>query len=130
MAHPNEDLLRAGFAAFGRGDPEAVQKQSWADDIRWHFPGRNPLAGDYEGAEQVGQLFAREAELTGGTLTVELYDVLANNACAVAMVAVRGERGGKLLNDNIVIIYHIRDGKISEAWSYPADLYAEDEFWS
>ena len=45
MAHPNEDLVREGFAAFGRGDMDTLRKQLWTDDIRWHVPGRSPFAG-------------------------------------------------------------------------------------
>jgi uncharacterized protein len=53
MAHPNEDLVRETFAASGRGDIDALRDQYFADDMRWHFPGRSPLAGDSEGAAQV-----------------------------------------------------------------------------
>jgi uncharacterized protein len=69
MAHPNEDLVREGFAAFGRGDMDALRKQFFADDVRWHAAGRNPTSGEYEGTEQVLQFFARLVELTDGTLS-------------------------------------------------------------
>jgi ketosteroid isomerase-like protein len=130
MAHPNEDLLRDGFAAFGRGDIEELRTKTFAEDIRWHVPGRSPLAGVYEGLEQVLQLFARLAELSGGTFSVELHDVLANDEHVAALTTQRGERAGKQLMDNTVIVYHIRDGKVSEAWNHPTDLYAADEFLS
>jgi hypothetical protein len=32
--------------------------------------------------------------------------------------------------DDTVQVFHVHDGKVSEVWSYPADLYASDEFWS
>jgi ketosteroid isomerase-like protein len=130
VAHPNEDLVREGFAAFGRGDMDALRKQYWTEDVRWHLPGRSPLAGDYEGAEQVLQAFARLFELTGGTYTAELHDVLANDQHAVALFTSRAERAGKQLTDNQVQISHIRDGKIAEVWIQSTDLYAQDEFWS
>ncbi len=130
MAHPNEDLVREGFAAFGRGDMDALGKQYWTDDIRYHIPGRSPLAGDYEGPEQVIQVFARLFELSGGTLSLELHDVLANDEHAVALFTTRAERAGKQLNDNQVQTFHFRDGKVSETWVQSTDLYAQDEFWS
>ena len=37
MAHPNEDLLRRGYDAFGTGDMETLAALL-ADDIVWHFP--------------------------------------------------------------------------------------------
>ena len=38
MAHPNEDLVREGFAAFSRGDMDYLQKQFFAEDVRFHLP--------------------------------------------------------------------------------------------
>ena len=48
MAHPNEDLVRQGYAAFGTGNFDALRSQIFAEDIRWHFPGRSPFGGNYE----------------------------------------------------------------------------------
>jgi len=28
------------------------------------------------------------------------------------------------------LVYHVRDGKVSEVWGYGTDAYAFDEFWS
>jgi ketosteroid isomerase-like protein len=130
MAHPNEDLVREGFAALGRGDTDALRNQIFAEDIRWHVPGRSPLAGDFKGIEQVMQGFARVFELSGDTYSFELHDVLASDEHAVALFTSRAERADKQLNDNQVATYHIRDGKISEVWIQATDLYAQDEFWS
>jgi ketosteroid isomerase-like protein len=96
---------------------DALQNQYFTDDIRWHVPGHGPVAGDYEGTPQVLQLFVRLCELSGGTFRIDLHDVVANDEHAVALFTVRGEREGKQLNDNTAQSYHIRDGKISEAWT-------------
>lgn len=48
MAHPNEELVREGFAAFARGDMEALDR-FFTDDATWHAWGDNPLSGDFEG---------------------------------------------------------------------------------
>ncbi len=130
MAHPNEDLLRDGYAAFGRGDLDALQNQFFAADIRWHYPGQSPFGGDYEGIAQVLDWLGRTFEASGGTIRVELRDVLANDEHAVALVTTRAERAGKQLEDDNVQVFHIRDGKATEVWTYPSDLYAADAFWS
>jgi ketosteroid isomerase-like protein len=130
MAHPNEDLAREAFAAFGRGDMDALRKQYWTEDVRFHIPGRSLLAGDFEGQEQMAAALARTGELTGGTVSAELHDTLANDEHAVQLVTTRGERAGKQLNQNMVLVYHFRDGKIAELWTHPTDQYANDEFWS
>jgi ketosteroid isomerase-like protein len=130
MAHPNEDLVREAFAAFGRGDLDALRHQYFAEGVRYHVPGRSPVAGDYEGAAQVVEFFGRLFELSGGTFRAELHDVVANDQHAVALFIVSAERAGRKLAENTVLESHIRDGKITEAWIYQADLYAVDEFWS
>jgi len=109
---------------------DALRKQFFTDDVCWHTPGRGLISGDYEGTEQVLQYFTRIFELTGGTFSLELHDVLANDEHAVALFTVRGERAGRQLTDNEVLTYHFRDGKISEVWSHTTDLYAADEFFS
>jgi uncharacterized protein len=130
MAHPNEDLLREGYAAFGRGDLDALQNQFFAPDITWHFPGKSPFAGDYQGVAEVLGWLARTFELSGGTIRVELNDVLANDELAVALVTINAQREGKELADGSVQVYRVRDGKIAEVWNHPADLYVNDAFWS
>src|SRR2546430_13890793 len=94
MAHPNEELVRTGYTAFGSGDMDTLRRL-FAPDIVWHSPGRNPVGGDYHGVDQVLQLFGRLFELTGGTLRLELHDVLANDDHAVALVKNPAERGGR-----------------------------------
>ena len=129
MAHPNEDLLRKGFAAFTSGDLNAVQ-EFFADDIVWHVPGKSPLAGDYKGRDEVLGFLAKTMELTGGTFKLEVHDILAGDEHAVALTTATAEREGKQLNNNGVQVLHIRDGKLTESWLHPADQYAADEFWS
>jgi len=42
MTHPNEDLIRRGFEAYGRGDIQALMTEFFSPDIIWHMPGRGP----------------------------------------------------------------------------------------
>lgn len=130
MAHPSEDLVRQGFEALGRSDTEALRRHYFAEDIRWHYPGRGPLAGDYEGVARVVELRGRLHELSGGTHRIELHDVIGNDEHVVALQTTRAERAGRQLELNIVHVFHVRDGKVTEVWSHHGDLHASDEFWS
>jgi hypothetical protein len=94
MAHSDEDLVRGAFAAFGRGDLDALRDQYLAEDVRFHYPGRGALAGDHDGVPEVLAVFGRAFELTGGTLHLELHDVIASDEHAVALYTARGERAG------------------------------------
>src|SRR5437764_10887147 len=94
--HPNEQVIRQGFDAFSRGDVDAA-KPLMADDVVWHFAGRNPYSGDYAGKDAVQEVFGRRRKETGGSLSFEVHDVLANDDHAVALVSNRAERDGQSL---------------------------------
>lgn len=86
MAHPNEEVVRQAFAAYECGDIETLRSQFLAPDIRWHFTRRSPLAGHYEGADGVVELYGRVAELSGGEPPqAVLRDVIRNDDHVVAL---------------------------------------------
>jgi uncharacterized protein len=131
MTHPNEELLREAIAAFQRGDMEALQSKYFAEDIRYHIPGRSPVAGDYGGVAEVFGAFGRLFELSGGTLRIELNDVAANDQHGFALITTHAEREGRQLDGSEVLICNPSpDGKLTEIWTQPLDQYAADEFWS
>jgi uncharacterized protein len=129
MAHPNEELVRRGFDAFAKGDVDTL-RELFDQDAVWHVPGRNQLSGDYRGMDTILGLFAKIAELSGGTFRIDLHDVVANDDHAVGIYVGRGEREGRTLEDRNVLVTHIRNGKIAEAWLLNDDQYAADEFFS
>jgi ketosteroid isomerase-like protein len=118
MAHPNEDVVRAGFTAFAQGDMDARQ-QIFAPDIRWHFPGRSPLAGDHNGVDRVIEFIGLLFGLSGGTHSIELHDVIGNDEHVVALHTTRAERGGRKLEVNAAQILP-RPGRQSDRGLDPA----------
>ncbi len=129
MTHPNEDLVRAASAAFGRGDHGTLQNQFFAENIIWHVAGTGPLAGDYEGIAQVMGVLGKISELSGGTVQAELHDVLVSNDHTVALATVRAKRSGKQLQLNLVHVIHSENGKATEVWTHTSDPAATAEFW-
>jgi uncharacterized protein len=130
MTQPNEDLVRAASAAFGRGDLGALQNQFFAENIVWHIAGTGPLAGDYEGVAQVMGLLGKIAALGGGTVQPQLHDVLVSADHTVALTTVRAQRAGKQLQLNLVHVIHAENGKATEVWTSSSDPAAAAEFWS
>ncbi len=129
MAHPNEEFLRESYDIFAKGDMQALSEM-FAEDIAFHAPGRGPLSGVYRGKEEVLSFLGRLFELSGGTFTAELHDVLGNDGHAVGLQTSRAEREGKTLETHDVLVAHIRDGKFREIWFHSDDTQAADEFWS
>lgn len=128
MAHPNEDLLRRGYAAFGSGDMETVFAL-FADDMTWHVSGSNQLTGDYQGQQAIMGFFGRLMEVTGGTFRLDVHDVLANDTHGVALVTAHGQRDGRTLGMNEVNVWHLADGKATEFWVMAEDSAEVDRFF-
>lgn len=129
MAHPNEDLLRSGYAAFGSGDLETVFGL-FADDIVWHNGGSNELTGDYRGHDAVMGMFGKLLEVTGGTLQLELHDVLANDTHGTVLVTAHAERDGQPIDVREVNVWHLADGKATEFWVFAEDTAELDKMFA
>ena len=127
--HPNVQRLRDGYAAFAKGDMDAV-KELWTDDVVWHVGGNNPLAGDYKGQDEILGFFAKAFEQTGGTMKIDLHDVLANDEHAVGLVTLSAQRNGKSTEMRAVHVFELRDGKTCEFWNFNEDDRRADEFWA
>jgi len=115
--------------ALKRGDYDYGLAQ-FADDVVWHLPGRGPLAGDHEGRGAVLAAMRRFEKLSGGTLHIDLHDVLANDEHVLVLLRATGERGDRRYDLLETDVYHVRDGLIREFWSFSEDQRLTDEFWS
>jgi uncharacterized protein len=124
--HPNVARIRDGYAAFAKGD-FAVLNDLFAEDLLWHEPGQNQLSGDYRGRDAVYGLFGKLIEVTEGSLRVDLDAAFADDEHAVALVVVTAGRGGQSVQVNAAQVFQMRDGKVVEFWSLPADPNAFDE---
>jgi uncharacterized protein len=130
MTHPNEALVRAASAAFGRGDVAALRDQYLDENVVWHIAGTGPLAGDYTGAAEVIGLISKISQLAGGTVRPELHDVLVSQDHTVALATIRAQRAGKHLQLNLVHVIHGANGKATEIWTQSSDPAGAAEFWS
>jgi uncharacterized protein len=124
--HPNVARLRDGYAAFAKGD-FAVLNDLFAEDLLWHEPGRNQLAGDYQGREAVYEFFGKLMEVTEGSFQLEVQAVFADDERGVALAVSSASRGGRSVTVTDAHIFHLRDGKVVEFWNASTDPYAYDE---
>jgi ketosteroid isomerase-like protein len=128
--HQAAEIVRRFTEAQQRGDA-AVLMELLADDVVWHVPGKNLLSRDYVGKAEVAGFWTRARELSGGTVRIELIDVLGGDAFGIALVRVFGEREGRSLGGQFqAFTYRIEDGKVAEFWFMVEDRYAVDAFWS
>ncbi len=126
MAHPNEDLLRRGYEAFGSGDMDTV-RETLSPDIVWHVAGNGQLSGDYRGIDDVLGLFGRLFEMTQGNFRFDIHDIIANDTHGVVLATLTASVGGKDITDRQVHVWHAQDGRGTEFWGYAEDQAALDE---
>ena len=127
--HPNEERVRSAFDAYASKDIATAQ-DLLDDNVTWHFAGNHPFSGDYTGKDKVQGVWSQRRERTGGTLGYEVHDVLANDDHVVSLLLNKAERDGETHEWKSVSVYHMKDGKITEAWDFNEDQHAVDEFWS
>jgi uncharacterized protein len=126
-AAENAALVRTVLDEFARGDLDAVRTH-FAPDAVWDLPGRGTLAGEYKGPDAIVGFLARSFELSGGTLRLEVLDVLASETGAAHVQLVTAEGPGRTLRCVEVLAHEIVDGLIVRTYHRP-DAHALDAFF-
>jgi ketosteroid isomerase-like protein len=102
----------------------------FAPDAAWTVPGAGVMAGVYRGPEQILRFLARLPKETDGTYGSRLIDVLASEDRAAALYRASGERSGRRLDLDQVLLFRIEDGLVREVLALPADPAAFEAFWA
>src|SRR5262245_41364331 len=126
--HPNSVLVTRCYAAFAAGDVDRLG-DLMADDVVWHEPGHSPIAGDHKGRAGIAGFLQQLQTLSGGTLAVELIDVMVNAERAVAVQRVTAQVGERTLDVIDALDFEIHNGRITEVSVYQQDAYLFDDFW-
>jgi len=128
--HPNVAIMRSAYEAFANMDVETLTGLI-AEDATWHVTGHHTFSGDYKGRDQILAFFGTLAQETGGTLALEVHDILANDGHAVTLVQEKAQRKGQTLDAKEVHVFHVDDrGRATEFWEFPEDQKSYDAFWS
>ena len=123
MPHPGESVVRGMYEAINRRDMEAVAA-AFAEDAVWHGSG-----AEIRGAQEISGLVSQLIEASGDTLRIDLHDITSSDKHVVALQTTHAERDGRSLEDRVVYVFHVTDGRITEAW-FNGDPRTQDEFWS
>jgi ketosteroid isomerase-like protein len=124
--HPNVAIAREAFAAMGRGDTQWLGDHI-AEDVVWHVGGNSRAAGEYRGREAVLQL---TVGATGGASKLNIHDVLANDEHVVLLGDAHLEApDGDSVDYRFVNVFHMRDGKVTEAWGMSENDAETDAFF-
>jgi len=129
MGASNASTIRKAYDDFANRNISAVFDVFDAG-ITWQVSGHSPLSGVYAGHEQVGGFFGRTMELSGGTFSIDVHNVLAEDDLVVALVTVNAQRNGVSASFPEVHVWRVQNGKVTQFREYQGDEQREDQFWS
>jgi ketosteroid isomerase-like protein len=125
------ERLHAAQGAFYAGGPDGPLREVLAEDVEWHVPGRNAIAGDYRGIDAVLAYFARRRDLAARTFRMQPGDVLVGEGDRVAVLTNGvAEIGGREERWSTVGLYRLARGRIAGCWLLPLDAAAFDRIWA
>lgn len=127
--HPNAAVLRRTYEAMRTGDVQTL-RALFAPEAVMHVPGRSHNTGTYRGVDEILQFLGHAANYTGGTLRTTVHRVLADDDYAMALATYTATReDGGTLENNLVHVVRLHDGRVTESWFHSRDQYEVDAFW-
>jgi uncharacterized protein len=120
-------IVQRMYDCFNRSDMDTIRNEIFARDLVWHLPGRHPLSGTKNGAEEVLAFFQ---QLRRANISVEL--IRLDNFGDDTVVEVHrgsGQSGTAVLDALNCTHYRIANGRIAEVQVYISDQHAVDNFF-
>ena len=125
------DAFYAIQRRFYAGDPvEERLAECLSARVQWHVPGRNVIAGDYRGCDEVMAYFRRRRDLADRSFVVTPRGRLADASRVVHFADGQAILGGETRQWRTVGIFEVAQQRIRECWLVPFDQYAFDEIWA
>jgi ketosteroid isomerase-like protein len=122
--------LHEAQSAFYAGGPGAALRNLLTDDVVWHVPGDNAIAGVYEGVEETMRYFARRRDLADRTFRLHPGEVMVGDGEHVAVLTDgTAVVGGRRRRWSTVGLYRLRDERIAACWLLALDQAEFDSVW-
>ena len=127
-ASANLRLVRDFFACFAAGDIPRLKRDVLAADVRWHVPGRHPLAGTHRGPDEVVAFFTA---LARSGFRAEILFLQADGDRVVDVHRGWSARGdGTDIDLTWSLVFRIVAGRVVEAQNFVSDQVAADTFFT
>ena len=122
--------LHEAQGSFYAGGPDAPLRALLADEIVWHVPGQNAIAGVYEGVDSVMAYFARRRDLAARTFRMHPGELLAGQGDHVAVLTDgTAVIGGEERRWSTVGLYRLAGEQVAACWLLPLDVAVFDAVW-
>jgi ketosteroid isomerase-like protein len=114
------------------GGPVEPVIELLADDIVWHVPGENRIAGDHRGPEQVIAYFRRRRRLADETMRMRPGAVVCEDGAVAQFVEGTARLEGEEVSWRTIGVYRVDivTRRVREVWLVPLDGELFDRIWS
>jgi ketosteroid isomerase-like protein len=117
--------------AFYAGGPADDLASLLTEDVVWHVPGDNAIAGEYAGRPAVMAYFDRRRAFATDSLRLHPSELLTGGGAHVAVLTDgTATVGGSQRRWSTVGLYRVRDGRVAACWLLPLDLAEFDSIWA
>lgn len=125
----NIDQVQRAVTAFGTGDLAALD-ELLAPDAVWYAAGAGVLSGPKRGRDAVFAYLGGLMERSGGNFTMDAVDLAGSADRVFLLQHSHAEREGKVIDHDVVVVFRLADGAITEVREYFVDTAAVDAFWA
>ena len=126
MRTETEAVLRKQYEAYAAMDIAAIDS-AMPDDGVMHISGQHPLSGEYHGKVAAWEYLGKVAEVSGGQGGFVVHSITTDDhGHGVALLT------GTIRDyvRQMIHVWHVKDGRITEFWDAYLDAAAEDAFWN
>ena len=128
--HPNAQIIQGLIDAFHAGDFETFM-DGFAEDAVFRVAGDNIVSGTYRGKPVIRDYFIRLGQVTGGSMKIDVDEILAGDNHAVMFIHVATDRKGMHLEAECAEAFRLDNaGKVTESWFLYEDQKAYDAFYA
>lgn len=122
--------LHAAQNHFYQGEGDNALREILSEEVAWHVPGHNAIAGTYRGIDAVLGYFARRRDLAACTLTLHSEGVLTGDGDHIAaLTSGSAVIDGSQRSWSTVGLYRVKTGRIASCYLLPLDPAEFDEVW-
>lgn len=103
-----------------------------AEEVVWHVPGRNTIAGDHRGAAAVLEYFEKRRRLADATMRMYPGEAISDGDSVAQFVTATAVLGGERVSWQTIGAYRLdaEHRRIREVWLVPLDADLFDRIWS
>jgi ketosteroid isomerase-like protein len=115
-------VLRAAYAVWNEGGPEAMAREVWSPDFVYHFAPEFPGGGEVRGAQAVARHVADTWVSSFGIGTMTVVRAWSDPAGGLVLVEMtlgtKGEASGVELEAPFFQLARMKEGRPVECWDY------------